>query len=133
MEHWVCNGAMRLRDDINSVKPVPWPPRVEDLEEEEELSPFILKLLSALLGKKGVDLSFTTLSLTPLYSYVSKGPMSTVINATITLHGITRSKELVDSFYNLNRSKSKVYFHIHTTSHQISQLLMTLWKSCLSS
>ena len=37
-----------LRDDMKSIKPVPWPPRVEELEEEEELSPFMLKLLFAL-------------------------------------------------------------------------------------
>ena len=96
------NVAKRLRDDINSVKHVPWPPRVEELEEEEELSPLMLQLLSALRGKKGVDLSPTTLSFTSLITqYVSKRPTSTAINATITLHGMTRSKELVDSFYKL--------------------------------
>ena len=101
-EQLVRNVAKRLRDDINSVKHVPWPPRVEELEEEEELSPLMLQLLSALRGKKGVDLSTTTLSLTSLITqYVSKRPMSTAINATITLHGMTRSKELVDSFYKL--------------------------------
>ncbi len=101
-EQLVCNVARRLRDDINSVKHVPWPPRVEELEQEEELSPLMLQLLSALLGKKGIDLSPTTLSLTSLITqYVSKRPTTTAINATVTLHGITRSKELVDSFYKL--------------------------------
>ena len=101
-EQLVCNVAKRLRDDINSVKLAPWPPRVEELEEEEELSPLMLQLLSALLGKKGVDLSLTALSLTSLDTqYVSKRLTSTAINATITLHWITRSKELVDSFYKL--------------------------------
>ena len=72
-EQLMRNVAKRLRDDINSVKHVPWPPRVDELEEEEELSPLMLQLLSALRGKKGVDLSPTTLSLTSLITqYVSK-------------------------------------------------------------
>ena len=93
-EQLVCNVAKWLRDDINPVMHVPWPPRVDELEEEE-LSTLMLQLLSALLGKKGVDLSPTALSLTSLTTqYVSKQPTSTAINATITFHGITHSKEL---------------------------------------
>ena len=49
-EQLVCNVAERLRDDIKSVKLIQWPPRIEELEEEEELSPLIVKLLSALQG-----------------------------------------------------------------------------------
>ncbi len=98
-EQLVHNVAEQLRDDIKSVKPVPWPPRVEELEEEEELT---AQLLSALRRKKGVDLSPSTLALTSLITqYVTKRPTTTVINATITLHGMTRSKELVDSYYKL--------------------------------
>lgn len=52
-EQLVSNVAKRLRDDINSVKHVPWPPRVEELEDEEELSPLLLQLLSTLHGKRG--------------------------------------------------------------------------------
>ena len=101
-EQLVQNVARRLRDDITSIKLVPWPPRVEELEEEEELSPLLLQLLSALRGKKGVDLSPSTLSLTSLITqYITKRPTTTAINATITLHGMTRSKELVDSYHRL--------------------------------
>ena len=49
--------AERLRDDIMSIKLVPWPLRVEELEEEEELSRLTVQLLSALRGKNRVDLS----------------------------------------------------------------------------
>ena len=63
-EQLVRNVAKWLRVDINSVKHVPWPSRVEELEEEEELSPLMLQLLSALNRKKGVDLSPTN-SLSP--------------------------------------------------------------------
>jgi len=42
-EQLVQNVARRLKDDITSIKLVPWPPRVEELEEEEELSPLLLR------------------------------------------------------------------------------------------
>ena len=99
-EQLVWNVAERLRDDIKSVNLVSWPPRVEELEDEEKLSPLLVKLLSALRGKKA-DPSPATLSLTSLImQYVTKRPTTTAINATITLHGMTRS-ELVDSYYKL--------------------------------
>ncbi|CAB1416359.1 unnamed protein product [Pleuronectes platessa] len=102
-EQLVHNVAERLRDDVKSIKLVPWPPRVEQLEEEEEFSPLIVQLLSSLQGKKGVvDLSPSTLSLASLITqYIVKRPTTTAMNATVTLHGITRSKELVDSYYKL--------------------------------
>ena len=112
-EQLVRNVAERLRDDIKSIKRVPWPPRVEELEKEEELSPLLVQLLSAFQGKKGVDLSPSTLSLASLITqYVTKQPTTTAINATITLHGMTRSKELVDSYYRLGMgiSYSNVLF-----------------------
>ena len=95
------NVAERIRDDIKAIKLVPWPPRVEELEEEE-LSPLIVQLLSTLSGKKGVDLSPSALSLASLLTqYITNCPTTTAINATVTLHGITRSKELVDSYHKL--------------------------------
>ena len=74
-EQLVHNVAIRLRDDIKSVQLVPCPPRVEELEEEEELSTLTVQLLSALRGKKGVDLSPSTLSLTSIITqYVTVYP-----------------------------------------------------------
>ena len=101
-EQLVHNVAERIRDEIKSIKLIRWPPRVEELEEEEELSPLLMQLLSALRGKKEVDLSPRTHSLTSLITqYAIKQPTTTAINATITLHGLTRSKDLVDSYYKL--------------------------------
>lgn len=101
-EQLVCNIAERLRDDVKSVKPTPWPPKVDELEEEEELSPLMVQLLSALRGKKQLDLSPSTLCLASLITqYITKQPTATAVNATVTLHGMTRSKELVDSYYKL--------------------------------
>ena len=91
----VCNVAEWLRDDIKSVKLIEWLLRVEELEEEEELQPLIVKLLSALWAKKVEDLCPSTLSLTSLITHVTKQPTTAAINATITLHGMTSNKELV--------------------------------------
>ena len=52
-EQLIHNVAERLREDIKQIKFVAWPPRVEELEEEEKLSPLVLRMLSALRGKKG--------------------------------------------------------------------------------
>jgi len=46
----------QLRKDIDSIKVVQWPPKVEELEQEEELPPLVIKLLSALQGKKELQL-----------------------------------------------------------------------------
>ena len=64
-EQLIHNVAERLRDVIKSIKLVPWPPRVEELEEED-LSPLMVQLLSAFWGKKRVYLSH---SLSPLSSH----------------------------------------------------------------
>ncbi|KAL8608985.1 hypothetical protein ACOMHN_050452 [Nucella lapillus] len=101
-EQLVSNVAKRLKEDIKSIKLITWQPRVEELEEEEELSPLVVQLLSALRGKKDLDLSPNTLSLASLVTqYATNRPTPTSINATVTLHGITRSKELVDSNYKM--------------------------------
>ena len=93
IEQLVCNVAKWLRHDINSVIHVPWPPRVEDLEKEEELSLLMLKLLSALLGKRGW-ISLLPHSVTSLITqYVSKRPSSTAINPTITLNWGAHSQQ----------------------------------------
>ena len=38
-EQLVHDVAERLKQDVKSIKSIPWPPRVEELEKEEELSP----------------------------------------------------------------------------------------------
>ncbi len=43
-EQLVRNVAERLRNDIKSIKLVPWLPRVEELEEEEKLPPLVVQL-----------------------------------------------------------------------------------------
>jgi len=101
-EQLILNVADRVRNYVKSTKVLPWPPRVEELEEEEEVSPPMLQLLSALRRNNRKDLSASTISLASLLTqYIIKRPTTTAINATITLHGMTKSKVLVDSFHKL--------------------------------
>ena len=65
-EQLICNVAERLMDDIKSIKFIPWPPRVKELEDEEELSHLMVQLLSSLRGKNMVDLSPSKLFLSHL-------------------------------------------------------------------
>ena len=44
------NVAEQLKDDVKSIKVIPWSPTFEELEEEEELSLLMVQLLSALQG-----------------------------------------------------------------------------------
>jgi len=100
MNSW-CKIWLIDSEKILTIRVVLWLPKVEELEQQEELPPLVIKL-STLQGKKGLHLSPNTLALTSLITqYATKKPTKTVINATIMLHGITRSKELVDSFYKL--------------------------------
>ena len=101
-EQLVQNVSKRIVGDVKSVGSIIWPPSVGELEEAEELSPLLLHLISALRGKPGVDLSPKSLSLTSfLTQHILGKPTRASINASITLHGITRNKELVDSNYKL--------------------------------
>ena len=97
-EQLVRNVSKRIVGDVKAVGSIVWPPTVDELEETEELSPLLLHLISALRGKPGLDLSPKSLSLTSfLTQHILGTPTRTSINTSVTLHGITRNKELVDS------------------------------------
>jgi len=61
---FLASRLITMSLDINSTRVVLWPPKVKELEQEEELPPLVIKLLSALQVKKGLDLSPNTLALT---------------------------------------------------------------------
>ena len=130
-EQLVHNVAIRLRDDINSVQLVPWPPRVEELEEEEELSTLTVQLLYGV--RRGRSISQHPLSLTSIITqYVTARPTTTTINATVTLHRMTRSKELVDSLYKLGMGISYpnvLLLREVWTMHDLERVRFVLTKS----
>ena len=71
----MCNVAQGFRDDTKSIMLISWPPRVDDLEKEEEFSPLMVELefLSALRRKKGIYLCRSPLALTSLIiQYLTK-------------------------------------------------------------
>jgi len=62
-EQLVLNVAEQIRNDVKSTTVLRWPPRVEELEEEEELSPLMLQLLSMLSSQcKSSDASLRCLA-----------------------------------------------------------------------
>ena len=87
----VQNVAKRLMEGVDSINTVNWPPRVEDLEEEAFTSIVVPDLLPS---------TFSLASLIIL-QHIAIKPTTIAINASVTLHDIRRSKELVDSFYKL--------------------------------
>ena len=97
-EQLMSNLMKRLIEEVKAVGTVPWPPSVDELAEEEKLSPLLLSFVSSMRGKSNIDLSPKVLALTSLLTQFILGkPTKTSINSTITIHGITRSKEIVDN------------------------------------
>ena len=98
-EQLVYNVADRLRDDIKSIKLVTWSPRVEELEEEEELSPWWCNcylLCGGWRQQTFLQAHAATRRHTPphvatrchnslITQYVLKRPTTTSTNATVTL------------------------------------------------
>ena len=96
------NVAPRLSKKIRDVSTVPWPPHIDNLEESEEVCEVLLKLLTWLKqpGRKTVNLSPTTLSLASMITYYVTGQhKTTAINLGINPHGMTRSKDLVETLH----------------------------------
>ena len=98
-EQLVQNIATRLNKEIKGTKTVPWPPDIEHLEQSEEISPLLLRLLTLMKnpGKTTTDISHTTLSLATMLTYhVSGNRTSTAISMGVNVHGLTRSRCLTD-------------------------------------
>ena len=108
-EQLLRNLAPRLSEKIKETHAIPWPPRVDDLEEAEEVCGLLVQLLSWLKQpkRKNADLSPETLSLASMItSYVTGSRTSTVVNMGVTVHGMTRSKELVETLHKSGASIS---------------------------
>ena len=79
---------------------IPWPPQVAELEREEEFPPLVTQLISSLKkpGQGSHDAKARALASLITY-YVTGKATTTTVNLTMILHGLTRSKELVDVFH----------------------------------
>ena len=81
--------------------PVSLPPKISQLEEPEVLNPLLIEFLSCLRTPKGSSPERDLLVLSPasgLTSFITKHRTKILINNSLTLHGIARSKELVEIF-----------------------------------
>ena len=96
-EQLVQKVVSRLRDEIRQTLTIPWLPQVGELEQEEDLSPLHVQLISSLTKPGQVAKALALASM--LTFYVTGSPTATSINLGMHLHEITHSKELVDMFH----------------------------------
>ena len=96
----VQNVASMLRDEIRKARKLPWPPQVRELEQEEDASPLLVQLISSLRKSGQVTPDAKVLALASMLTYyATSSPTTTSVNLGMNLHGLSRSKELVDVFH----------------------------------
>ena len=101
-EQLLKNLCGRLSAKVMETNCVAWPPRINQLEENEEICPLLIQLLTWLRNPNSnrTCLSPKTLSLTSIFTqFITGKRTSTCINLGIDLHGHTRSTELVDNLH----------------------------------
>ena len=95
----VRNVATRLREQVIKTSTVPWPPYIQELEEDENLIELLLKLITWLKHSNSC-----TADATPsvraiasiLTSYVTGKRTTFETNLSVLLHGMTESREIID-------------------------------------
>ena len=99
-EQLVEDVASKLRSEIKQIKPISWPPQVAELEQEETLPTLGVQLISSLKKPKHDEHDSKARALASMITYYVTGkPTITTTNLSMNLHGLTRSKELVDTFH----------------------------------
>ena len=100
-EQLISNLAPRLREKIKETDVVDWPPTVDQLEDEEDLCELITTLFSTLKKTRGhkqmLDENPVLRTLASLITYFVTGKRTiTATRIAVLVHGITRSRELID-------------------------------------
>ena len=96
----VQNVASMLRDEIRNAQKLPWPPQVRELEQEEDVSSLLVQLISSLRKSGQVTPGAKVLALASMLTYyATSSPTTTSVSLGMRLHGLSRSKELVDVFH----------------------------------
>ncbi|CAB3976667.1 Hypothetical predicted protein [Paramuricea clavata] len=99
-EQLVENVASRLRKEVKQTTTISWPPQVVELEQEENLPPLLVQLISSLKKPGQVEQDAKVRALASMITYyVTGSPTTTAVNLSMNLHGLTRSQELVDTFH----------------------------------
>ena len=96
----IQNVARMLREEITKVRILPWPPQVRELEQEENTSPLLVQFISSLRKPGKVITDAKVLALASMLTYYATSrPTTTSVNLGMYLHGLSRSRELVDIFH----------------------------------
>jgi len=95
----VMNVALRLKEQVMRTNTISWLPYIPELEREEELSELLLKLVTWLKhpDRSAVDESPPVRSIASIItSYITGKRTIFEINLSVLLHGLAKSKEIVD-------------------------------------
>ena len=94
----IQNATKMLREEIGKARMLPWPPQVRELEQEEDdASPLLIQLIFSLRKPGKVTSDAKELGLASMLTYyATSSPTTTSVNLGMYLHGLSRSKELVD-------------------------------------
>ena len=100
-EQHINNVARRLKEKLEKHEGLVWPPTIEEIETDETPDPILLKFLVWLQNpssqniQEGLDPSILTLA-SLLRSHISGKRSNFKARLSCTIHGMTRSRELVD-------------------------------------
>ena len=96
----LMNVAARLKEQVIRTITIPWPPFIYDLEREEYLIELLLKLITWLKhpSKSAVDDSPSVRSIASILTSCITGKRTAFnkTNISVMLHGLTKSREIVD-------------------------------------
>ena len=96
----IQNATKMLREEIGKTRILPWPPQVRELEQEEDASRHLIQLISSLRKPGKVTSDAKVLALASMLTYyATSSPTTTSVNLGMYLHGLSRSKVLVDIFH----------------------------------
>ena len=98
-EQLLKNIASRMNEQIHQTHTIAWPPYIPDLEKHEETNELLSKLITWLKcpNKKDIDESPCVRALASmLTSYVTGKHTAFMTNISVTIHGMTKSREIAD-------------------------------------
>ena len=101
-EQLVMNVAGHLQDHIKCTKTISWPPYITELEEKEDLSELLLKLIVWMKHPEKKSIEYTPnvcAFASMLTSYVIGKQTTFKANLAVTFHGLALSKELVNAMH----------------------------------
>ena len=99
------NFASRLKKKVLETKVVPWPPYIHLLEEKEQLCELLLKLVTWMKhpNMSTIDDSPTVHVIASiLTSYITGKNTSFKTNISVMLHGLMKSREIVDIMHKMS-------------------------------